>query len=113
GDIRAVPRPPDPSLALGMTASCFVAFSEACLDTRIGIAECRDMKATRFIALAAAFVIVSAVAQSTSDEDSKPIEETHKNIKVLQGIPTRDLIRMMALMWNSLGVTCTHCHADR
>src|SRR5438874_5051174 len=95
------------------TASCFVAFSEACLDTRISIAECRDMKATRFIALAAAFVIVSAVAQSTSDEDSKPIEETHKNIKVLKGIPTRDLIPMMALISNSLGVTCTHCHVDK
>ena len=71
------------------------------------------MKATRFIVLAAAFVIVSAVAQSTSDEDSKPIEETHKNIKVLKGIPTRDLIPMMALISNSLGVTCTHCHVDK
>ena len=40
-----------------------------------------------------------------------PVEQTQKNIKVLQGLPTSQLIPVMAFMANSLGVTCAHCHA--
>lgn len=40
-----------------------------------------------------------------------PVEQTKKNIKVLQGTPTSQLIPAMAFMANSLGVTCAHCHA--
>ena len=34
-----------------------------------------------------------------------------KNLKVLQDLPSTQLIPVMAFMANSLGVTCTHCHA--
>lgn len=40
-----------------------------------------------------------------------PVEQTKKNIKVLQGVPSSQLIPSMAFMANSLGVTCAHCHA--
>jgi hypothetical protein len=40
----------------------------------------------------------------------KPVEQSKKNIKVLQGLPTSQLIPVMAFMSNSLGVTCAFCH---
>jgi hypothetical protein len=39
-----------------------------------------------------------------------PVEQTKKNIRVLQGVPSSQLIPTMAFMANSLGVTCAHCH---
>ncbi len=39
-----------------------------------------------------------------------PVETTKKNIKVLTGLPSSQLIPVMAFMSNSLGVTCAHCH---
>lgn len=41
-----------------------------------------------------------------------PVEQTKKNIKVLQGLPSSQLIPVMAFMANSLGVTCAHCHVN-
>jgi hypothetical protein len=55
----------------------------------------------------AALVLVFAAAQS----NDLPVEQTKKNIKVLQGLPSSQLIPVMAFMSNSLGVTCAHCHA--
>ncbi len=40
-----------------------------------------------------------------------PVETTKKNIQVLTGLPSSQLIPVMAFMSNSLGVTCAHCHA--
>ena len=40
-----------------------------------------------------------------------PVEQKQKNIKVLQGLPSSQLIPVMAFMANSLGVTCSYCHA--
>src|SRR5688572_26924242 len=48
--------------------------------------------------------------QAESRPTDLPVEETKKNIKVLQGLPTSQLIPTMAFMANSLGVTCAHCH---
>jgi hypothetical protein len=39
-----------------------------------------------------------------------PVEERFKNIRVLQGLPSSQLIPVMGFMANSLGVTCSHCH---
>jgi hypothetical protein len=55
----------------------------------------------------AVLVLLFASAQS----NDLPIEQTKKNIKVLQGLPSSQLIPVMAFMSNSLGVTCAHCHA--
>jgi len=55
----------------------------------------------------AAVALLFATAQSAD----LPVEQTKKNIKVLQGLPSSQLIPVMAFMSNSLGVTCAHCHA--
>src|SRR5882762_1844858 len=56
--------------------------------------------------IVAALLLVFASAQSAD----LPVEQTKKNIKVLQGLPSSQLIPVMAFMSNSLGVTCAHCH---
>jgi len=53
----------------------------------------------------ALLVILAATPQDL------PVEQTKKNIKVLQGLPSSQLIPVMAFMANSLGVTCAHCHS--
>lgn len=58
----------------------------------------------RTLAVAAAFAFLAATPPDP------PVEQTKKNIKVLQGMPTSQLIPTMAFMANSLGVTCAHCH---
>lgn len=42
-----------------------------------------------------------------------PVEVSKKNIKVLQGLPSSQLIPVMSFMANSLGVTCAHCHGKQ
>jgi hypothetical protein len=49
----------------------------------------------------------AAYAQTTPD---LPMEQTKKNIKVLTGVPSSQLIPIMTVMANSLGVTCAYCH---
>ena len=48
----------------------------------------------------------------TAQTPDLPVEQTKKNIKVLTGVPSSQLIPTMAFMANSLGVTCTNCHAQ-
>ena len=56
-----------------------------------------------------AMLLAPFFAAQTAD---LPIEQTKKNIKVLTGVPSSQLIPTMAFMANSLGVTCAHCHAQ-
>ena len=58
---------------------------------------------------AIALLFVPMLSAQTAD---LPVEQTKKNIKVLTGIPTSQLIPTMAFMANSLGVTCLHCHGQ-
>lgn len=59
----------------------------------------------------AVFALIPLVAAADLPADP-PVEQTKKNIKVLQGLPSSQLIPVMAFMANSLGVTCGHCHAS-
>ena len=59
------------------------------------------------ITVCAIATIASAQQQPAPD---KPVEETKINIKVLRGVPTSQLIPIMTVMANSLGVTCAYCH---
>jgi photosynthetic reaction center cytochrome c subunit len=54
-----------------------------------------------------AFVAALGHAQTPSD---LPLEQTKKNIKVLQGVPSSQLIPIMTVIANSIGVACTYCH---
>ena len=55
-----------------------------------------------------ALAVIAALLAATPADP--PVEQTKKNIKVLQGVPSSQLIPIMAFMANSLGVTCAHCH---
>ena len=55
-------------------------------------------------------VLVMVAALAADPPADLPVEQTKKNIKVLQGLPSSQLIPVMAFMSNSLGVTCAHCH---
>jgi len=59
--------------------------------------------------MSAVWIMALALFAATPPQDL-PVEQTKKNIKVLQGLPTSQLIPVMAFMSNSLGVTCAHCH---
>jgi Photosynthetic reaction centre cytochrome C subunit len=48
----------------------------------------------------------------TANAADLSVEQTKKNIKVLHGLPSSQLIPVMAFMANSLGVTCGHCHGQ-
>jgi Photosynthetic reaction centre cytochrome C subunit len=67
------------------------------------------MRASLLLLLA--LVAAAASAQPVADKPAdKPMEETKKNIKVLRGVPSSQLIPIMTVMANSLGVTCAYCH---
>jgi len=55
--------------------------------------------------------IALALLLAATPPPDLPVEQTKKNIKVLQGLPSSQLIPVMAFIANSLGVTCAHCHA--
>jgi len=59
--------------------------------------------------IAALVLTLLAAPQASAD---KPMEETKKNIVVLKGVPTRQLIPIMTVMANSLGVACSYCHEE-
>lgn len=55
--------------------------------------------------------INSGLAQQQQQGD-KPVEQTHKNIQVLKGLPDSQLIPVMQFMGTSLGVNCAYCHVN-
>ncbi|HKR63372.1 MAG TPA: photosynthetic reaction center cytochrome c subunit family protein [Thermoanaerobaculia bacterium] len=57
-----------------------------------------------------ALVLATILAAPQQAKPDLPMEQTKKNIKVLQGVPSSQLIPIMTVMANSLGVTCAYCH---
>ena len=53
---------------------------------------------------------IASFASAQQQQSDKPLEETKKNIKVLRGVPSSQLIPIMTVMANSLGVSCAYCH---
>ena len=51
----------------------------------------------------------TVVSQQTPQED-KPVEQVQKNIQVLKGMPSSQLLPVMHFMRTSLGVRCDYCH---
>ena len=45
-----------------------------------------------------------------SQQEDKPVEQVHKNIQVLKGLPSSQLLPVMHFMRTSLGVRCDYCH---
>jgi hypothetical protein len=53
------------------------------------------------------------IVLAATPQAEKPLEETKTNIVVLKGVPTSQLIPIMTVMANSLGVACTYCHESK
>src|SRR5204863_6620417 len=67
-------------------------------------------------ATAAALLLTNFVAGQTASSQPparpKLTEETFKNIKVLKGLPSDQLIPSMQFISYPLGVECSFCHAE-
>ena len=50
---------------------------------------------------------------ATTTPAEKTVEQTHKNIQVLKGLPDSQLIPVMNFMSASLGVRCNYCHVNK
>src|SRR5678816_1342066 len=54
--------------------------------------------------------IQTGPSQSTPE---KTVDQVHKNIQVLKGVPESQLVPVMNYMSASLGVRCTYCHVNK
>src|ERR1044072_7811039 len=45
-----------------------------------------------------------------AQQEDKPVEQVQKNIQVLKGLPSSQLLPVMHFMRTSLGVRCDYCH---
>jgi len=52
----------------------------------------------------------SSAAGIISQQEDKPSEQVNKNIQVLKGLPSSQLLPVMQFMRTSLGVRCDYCH---
>jgi hypothetical protein len=59
-----------------------------------------------------ALLHVAAHQQGGPPHGEKTVEQTRKNIKVLNGLPDSKLIPVMNFFGDSLGVRCTYCHVQ-
>ena len=67
---------------------------------------------------ACAFLVHRTGAQNspipaTASTQEKTVDQVHKNIQVLKGVPESQLIPVMNYMGASLGVRCTYCHVNK
>ena len=60
----------------------------------------------------AAVTIVGNVATQESHAQEPTVEQVHKNIQVLKGLPESQLIPTMEFFESSLGVECNYCHIN-
>src|SRR5258705_1113797 len=69
------------------------------------------------IAVAFALLIHRSAAQNPPTAPQTPAEQTvdqvHKNIQVLKGLPESQLLPVMNYMSASLGVRCNYCHVQK
>jgi hypothetical protein len=53
---------------------------------------------------------ISVEAATVQTQEDKPVEQVQKNIQVLKGMPSSQLLPVMHFMRTSLGVRCDYCH---
>ncbi len=63
--------------------------------------------------VAAARGAVGASSLQQTQPTEKTVEQTHKNIQVLNGLPDSQLIPVMDFFSTSLGVKCNYCHVNK
>ena len=67
------------------------------------------------LAVAVSLIVVSSFSMSptvevSAQQEDKPVEQVQKNIQVLTGLPSSQLLPVMHFMRTSLGVRCDYCH---
>ncbi len=73
----------------------------------------KSLKFTRTAGAALGLVLASALLAAAQQPDpNKPAEQVYKNIQVLTGVPSTQIVPTMQFMRDSLGVTCEFCHVD-
>ena len=69
------------------------------------------------IATALILLLNRTSAQNPTTPPATPaepaVEQNHKNIQVLKGLPESQLVPVMNLMASSLGVRCNYCHVNK
>ena len=71
------------------------------------------------ISLLCVLIVRQTGAQNSQTGPSQPVttektvDQVHKNIQVLKGVPGSQLIPVMNYMSASLGVRCTYCHVNK
>jgi Photosynthetic reaction centre cytochrome C subunit len=58
------------------------------------------------------FASIGPISAEATEPNDPPAENKYKNIRVLQGLPSSQLVPVMAMIANSLGTTCSHCHSE-
>jgi photosynthetic reaction center cytochrome c subunit len=72
----------------------------------------QGLAATVVMLLLAASGAVAQAPAAGAPPAEKPAEQVFKNIQVLKGLPSSQLVPTMQFMSGSLGVPCEHCHVD-
>ena len=70
------------------------------------------------LALLSVLIVRHTGAQQIQTGPSQPtpektVDQVHKNIQVLKGVPESQLVPVMNYMSASLGVRCTYCHVNK
>lgn len=60
--------------------------------------------------LAFCFLTADRAVVTAMHQSDKPVEQVNKNIQVLKGLPSSQLLSVMHFMRASLGVRCDYCH---
>ena len=55
-------------------------------------------------------IIPGAAVTRQAPQEDRPVEQVHKNIQALKGLPSSQLLPVMHYMRTSLGVRCDYCH---
>jgi Photosynthetic reaction centre cytochrome C subunit len=69
-----------------------------------------DSPSRRWQMLLCAAIGLVATPLVAQTADDKPVEQTRKNIRVLQGLPDSQLFLLMNTVSDSLGIACDFCH---
>jgi photosynthetic reaction center cytochrome c subunit len=56
------------------------------------------------------FAMLQTSIDVSAQQEDKPVEQVQKNIQVLKGLPSSQLLPVMHFMRTSLGVRCDYCH---
>jgi photosynthetic reaction center cytochrome c subunit len=76
------------------------------------VTEAAELSGKIKLAMSQAPDVNGSEQQVSASDSSKRAEEVYKNIRVLKGVPSGQLIPAMQFISSSLGVQCSFCHVE-